>query len=385
MKPNFAQRAWPIACALMLLLLVCAAPAARAQEEGVPQVVDEVVAQVNGEVLTLSMVKNALREAAESLQQTRGLTPEQAQVEVEKRKPEIIAALINEQLLLQRGKELGLSEEVEAEVNRRMLAVGNDQGIKSLDALYAEMRKAGLSPDSVRQTIRSEAMKTFVLGQEVDRKIFLGLTESEVKTYYEAHKDKFRKPETVALSEIYFSSTGKPEAEVKAHADKLVAQLRAPGANFAATAKVESERVDEKGVRIAPTTGGKLDTYAVNDITRPELAAALKNLKSGGVSDPVRTDAGYLILRVDARTPAGEPTFTENQVREAITLERLDKERKNYLANLRREAYLDINPAYKEAVSPLLASEADTRAKTAAVAAPAVNKKDNKKANSKKP
>ncbi len=385
MKPNFAQRAWPIACALMLLLLVCAAPAARAQEEGVPQVVDEVVAQVNGEVLTLSMVKNALREAAESLQQTRGLTPEQAQAETEKRKPEIIAALINEQLLLQRGKELGLSEEVEAEVNRRMLAVGNDQGIKSLDALYAEMRKAGLSPDSVRQTIRSEAMKTFVLGQEVDRKIFLGLTESEVKTYYEAHKDKFRKPETVALSEIYFSSTGKPEAEVKAHADKLVAQLRAPGANFAATAKVESERVDEKGVRIAPTTGGKLDTYAVNDITRPELAAALKNLKSGGVSDPVRTDAGYLILRVDARTPAGEPTFTENQVREAITLERLDKERKNYLANLRREAYLDINPAYKEAVSPLLASEADTRAKTAAVAAPAVNKKDNKKANSKKP
>jgi len=77
----------------------------------------------------------------------------------------------------------------------------------------------------------------------------------ELKKYFQEHQDKFRKPESVTLSEIFLSSAGKNEAEVKARALELVRQLRA-GADFA---KVASAKLGARanGVRIAPETGGR--------------------------------------------------------------------------------------------------------------------------------
>src|SRR4028118_913945 len=125
-------------------------------------------------------------EAAEALRQKRGLTEQQASEEISKRRNEIIVTLINEQLLVQKGKEMGLNEDVEAEVNRRMLDVAKREGLKSLAELEQAMIAAGVKPADVRATMRTEIMKTWVLGREVDQKIFFGLTDSEVKSYYEA-------------------------------------------------------------------------------------------------------------------------------------------------------------------------------------------------------
>src|SRR5215207_5012593 len=112
------------------------------------QVVDEVIAQVNDDVITLSMLKKETRERVEALKQS-GKTEQQAQDEVNKRQAELIATLINEKLLLQRGKELDLANEIEAEVNRRMLQIAEGQGITSIEKLYEAMRQSGLNPDDV--------------------------------------------------------------------------------------------------------------------------------------------------------------------------------------------------------------------------------------------
>jgi parvulin-like peptidyl-prolyl isomerase len=373
-KFNFLRRAGAFMLAALLLTLVTAV-AASAQEEGVPRVVDEVIAQVNDQVITLSMLKREMREAADALRaQKPELTQEQAEAEIAKRQNEIIVALINEQLMVQKGKELGLAEDVEAGVNRRLLEIAQQQGIKTIEQLEEAMRSDHLDPATVRQTMRTELMKSQVLGSEVDRKVYFSITDSELRTYYDAHKDTFRKPETVTLSEIYLTTVGKPEAEVLARAQKLVAQLRA-GADFKATATTQSEREDDKGQRVAQKTGGLVDTFAVREVTNKPIADAIKDLKPGGVSDPVKTDQGYIILRVDARTPAGEPTFDENKVRETIAYERLPKERENYLRKLRQEAYIELAPNYRAAVLPLLKIEAEKTASTA----PAPAKKDDKK------
>ncbi|HEX9918121.1 MAG TPA: SurA N-terminal domain-containing protein, partial [Pyrinomonadaceae bacterium] len=178
-----------------------AAVAVRAQEEGVPRVIDEVIAQVNADVITLSMLRKDMAEAVEALRGQRGISEQQATEEIGKRRNEIIATLINEQLLVQKGKELGMNEDVEAEVNRRMLDVAKRENIKSLALLEQAMRESKIDPAAVRSTLRTEIMKTWVLGREVDQKIFFSLTDSEVKNYYEANKDKFRKPESIVLSE----------------------------------------------------------------------------------------------------------------------------------------------------------------------------------------
>src|ERR1044071_9066397 len=190
-------------------------------QEGETTVVDEVVAQVNDDVITLSMLKKETQERIEALKQN-GMTEQQARDEVNKHQAELIATLINEKLLLQKGKELDLANDIEAEVNRRMLQIAQEQGINSIEKLYQAMRESKLDPDEVRRTMRTEMMKQAVLQQEVDRRVYLGFSSNEVKKYYDAQQDKFRKPESVKLSEIYLSTNGKDEAAVKARIMELV-------------------------------------------------------------------------------------------------------------------------------------------------------------------
>lgn len=320
-------------------------------QEGELQVVDEVIAQINDDVITLSMLKRESKERVEALKQS-GVPEQQALEEVSKKQAELIATLVNEQLLLQKGKELDLTSTVEAEVNRRMLEVAKDQGISSIEQLDAAMKASGIDPVVTRQTMRTELMKQMVIQQEVDQKIFFGLSMDELKKYFQAHPDKFKKPENVTLSEIFLSSAGKNESEVKARAVELVRQLRA-GADFGALASANSER-ELNGVRVAPSNKGKVGTFETPNL-RPDIGDAIKTVAVGGVSEPLRSTDGYQILRVDERVAgSATPTFNENRVREVITMGRTVQEREAYLQNLRDDSYIKISANYYAAVAPLL-------------------------------
>lgn len=313
-------------------------------QEGEPVVVDEVIAQVNDGVVTLSQLKREMKERVDTLRQN-GMPEAQANAEVQKHKSELIATLINEQLLLQKGKDLDLTERVEAEVNRRMLDVAKENKINSIEKLDDEMKKAGLDPVGIRQTMRVEIMKQAVLENEVDSKIFYGYKPEEVRAYFDAHKEKFLKPETVEISEIFLGLAGKSEADVKARATQLVAQLRG-GADFGTLLKAYSERSTENN--------GKVGLLLVQDL-RTDISEAIKNVKPGGVTEPFRSDEGYQILRVDARNAGSSTaTFNENQTREAMTAERSSAEREKYLQDLRNQGYVKIAESYRETVEPLL-------------------------------
>ncbi|MFY9619511.1 MAG: peptidyl-prolyl cis-trans isomerase [Pyrinomonadaceae bacterium] len=333
-----------LTAALFLFAAIAFIPTPAIAQEGEPVVVDEVIAQVNDGVVTLSQLKREMKERVETLKQN-GMSPEQAQAEVEKRKAELIATLINEQLLLQKGKELDLSERVEAQVNKRMLEVAVENKLNSIEKLEEAMRQSGVDPVETRQTMRTEMMKQAVLESDVDSKLFYGLSIEELRKYFDANQSKFVKPETVELSEIFLSLAGKPEADVKARANQLVAQIRG-GADFGTLATAYSERSQQNK--------GKVGLFEVTNL-RADIAAAVKNVQAGGVGEPLKTDEGYQILRVDARTAGSStPTFNEMKVREAITMERLPKARDKYLQDLRNDAYVSVAEAYRASVMPLL-------------------------------
>jgi len=337
--------------AIVVFAALALAPPSTFAQEGELQVVDEVIAQVNDDVITLSMLKRESRERIDALKQS-GMSEQEAAAEVAKRQAELIATLVNEAVLLQKGKELDLANEVEAEVNRRMLEVAKEQGIPTIEKLEAAMRESGVDPTLTKQTMRTEIMKQAVIQQEVDRKTFFGLTMPELQKYFNEHQDKFRKPETVTLSEIFLSIAGKNEADVQARANELVTQLRS-GADFGSVAAANSER-ENNGVRVAPTNKGKVGTFEMPNL-RGEIANAVKNVKVGGISDPLKTPDGYQILRVDERTAASSTsTFNENQVREAITIERSPKAREDYLQRIRDDSYIKVSANYRDAVAPLL-------------------------------
>ena len=332
---------------LFLLGAFVISPALARAQEGEPVVVDEVIAQVNDGVVTLSQLKREMKERVDTLKQN-GMTEQQANTEVQSHKADLIMILISEQLLLQKGKELDLTEKVEAEVNKRMLETAKENNITSMDKLCEAMTQAGLSCEDVRRTLRAEIMKQAVFENEVDSKLFYGFSSDDLHKYFDAHKDKFLKPESVELSEIFLSLAGKPEADVKAHAAQLADQAR-KGGDFCTLAAAYTER---------PATNGKkpckVGLFQVSDL-RTDIAAAVKNVKAGGVSDPLKSDEGYQILRVDVRTAGSNtPTFNENSVRFAMAAERSPKAHEEYLQTLRDDAFIKVAKDYSESVQPLL-------------------------------
>src|SRR5258705_4682521 len=156
---------------LMLFAVLVASPSRSQAQEGEPVVVDEVIAQVNDGVVTLSQLKREMKERVETLKQN-GMPEQQANTEVQSHKADLIVILISEQLLLQKGKELDLTEKVEAEVNKRMLETAKENNINSLEKLCEAMTQAGMSCEEVRRTLRTEIMKQAVFENEVDQKLF---------------------------------------------------------------------------------------------------------------------------------------------------------------------------------------------------------------------
>lgn len=358
MKSKFIALVW--AAFMVCALTAFSSVPALGQDE--PLVVDEVIAQVNDQVITLSMVKRNMHDAVGALIQ-QGMSEQQATEEIEKHKDQLIVSLVNEQLLMEQGKELGVAQDVEDEVNRRLMEGAKAQGINTIEKLEERLRAEGVDPGELRSSLRAQIMKQAVLQREVDAKIYYGISADELKKYFDAHKDQFRKPETVTLSEIYLSFAGKTEADVKAKAEQIVAQARA-GGDFSKLAAANSER-EENGERVAVKTGGKVGTFQVPDL-RPDLAASLKDVKGGGVTNPIRSEEGYQILRVDERTAGSDvPTFSEEKVREAILNERAPKAREAYLQKLRKDAFIKFADAYKATYEPLLGINSNANPATA--------------------
>ncbi|HMO81465.1 MAG TPA: peptidyl-prolyl cis-trans isomerase [Pyrinomonadaceae bacterium] len=319
-------------------------------QETEERVVDEVVAQVNDGVITLSKIRREIKMIVDSRIE-QGRSRDEAQREVEEKQGELIANLINEELLVQRAKELGMEREIEAAVNARFLELMRSNNLTTLDSLYTEMRNSGVDPDMIREEWRKQVTREQVIRQEVQLREYWRPTSRELQDYFNKNKEKFTKPETVTLSEIFLSFAGRTEASVREKAADLVAQLR-NGADFV---KMVAENSDRQG---SAQNNGRVDTFVVTDLD-PKIANAIKDLKAGQYSEPIDMDqVGVTILRIDERTAASsESHFDENAIRLAIMNERYPEAIKKFMSSLREDSYIKINDSYRPLVAPILYEE----------------------------
>jgi parvulin-like peptidyl-prolyl isomerase len=154
---------WP---AFLSLFVVFAASLATFAQENDVKVVDEVVAVVNDGVITLSGVKKQMKGDVEARVQS-GIKREDAQKYVDEHQGELIANLIDQELLMQKAKEIGIEKDVEADLNARMLQIMKEQNFKTLDALYEAMRKEGIDPEDIRANWRRDATRSEVIRRDV--------------------------------------------------------------------------------------------------------------------------------------------------------------------------------------------------------------------------
>lgn len=137
------------------------------------------------------------------------------------------------------------------------------------------------------------------------------VSNSQLVSYYDQHKEDYRQQEEVKASHILVKVEPGPDGKVdpkadaaaKAKAEGLLKQLKA-GANFAELAKKES---DDKGSAI---NGGSLGFFQRGQMV-PEFEKTAFSLQPGQMSDLVKTQYGYHIIRVDDRHTAGIPPLAQ--------------------------------------------------------------------------
>lgn len=343
---------------VFFLAFVLAIPAVSAQESE-ERVIDEVVAQVNEGVITLSRVKREMKTIVDSEVQ-QGKKREDAQKMVDEKQGELIANLINEELLVQKAKEIGMDADVENAINQRFVEIMKENNVKTLEALYEQMRTQNVDPQEVRDMWRKQIVKERVIQREVQSATYWKANATELKEYFEKNKAKFTKPELVSFTELFLAYAGRPdEASVLEKAKQLVAQIRG-GGNFEQIAKDNGDKPI-----VSPETG-KTDKTPVATLVET-LKTPLTNVKIGALTEPiVIKDLGVLILRVDAREAASSDShFDEQAVRSAILAEKFPEAQKKFFSTLRTEAYIKISDTYRPLVAPILF--ADERKDTKAV------------------
>lgn len=312
---------------------------ARAQE---PELVNEIVARINNDIITRADYLDAVRAFREELnRQMQGKSEAEITAEYDRLKGNILDYMIDDLLLEQKAKELGI--DVEAEVNQQMMQIAKENGMKDLATLEKALRDQGIDPESARASMRKKIQQQYVVQREVLQPIYSHLSEKDRRDFYEKHKDAFTNPGEVTLSEIFLPLEGHTAAEVEQRARRVVAELRA-GQNF-----VEAVKANSSSSRASRAQDGKLGTFKPGEL-KEDIAAAVSTLKVGDVTEPIRLQDGFQIIRVDDRKASTVVAFDSPEVQNAIgraaTMERADDARKKYLQKLRDEAFIEISKGY---------------------------------------
>ena len=299
-------------------------------------VVEQIVARVDDQVIDTSDYARAKKDLDQEAKQEHW-TPDQ----LAEQKKNLLRNLIDKQLLLAKGKQLGISGE--NALVHRLDQIRKQNHLASMQALQQAVESQGLSWQDFKQQIRQSIITSEVIRQKVTPNI--RISPSEVQAYYDQHKSEYKHPEQVQLSEILIPTPNPDDAaqvaKAKSEADSIYQKLKG-GADFAKLAKTDS-----KGPNASQ--GGDLGTFGKGQLA-PVLEKDTFSLKKGQFTEPIQTRQGWIILEVTKHEDAGVAPLNQvqNQIMDEIGYAKMQPALRQYLSKLRTEAYIDIRPGYTD-------------------------------------
>jgi peptidyl-prolyl cis-trans isomerase SurA len=260
--------------------------------------------------------------------------------DIEDRQKNTLRDLIDQSLLVQRGKDMGLN--VEPEVIKRLDQLRRQNKIDSMEDLEKAVSAQGSNWEDFKNNIRNGILTQRVISSEVGSHINIG--KDEIEKYYNEHKKEFVRPEQVALREIEVSTEGKKDEELpelKKKAETALKRVK-DGEDFAEIAKRFSDSTTAK-------QGGFLGVYKRGELSK-ELEEMVFKMKKNELTDVMDTKQGYLVLQVLERYEAGEQPLNkvENEIMDHLYSERMEPAMRQYLKTLREQSYVVIKPGYQE-------------------------------------
>lgn len=298
-------------------------------------VVEEIIARVNNQIITRTEYQRSQEQTRQEAQQD---DPSNSDKAYAQRQKDVLRGLIDQQLLLERGKEMDISGDTE--LIKRLDQMRKQMNLDSMEDLEKAAEAQGISFQDFKQNTKNRIITETVIGREVGSR--MNLTKEEELKYYEEHKSELAQPEQVRLSEILVSiAKDEPELVTAAQTKSagLLEQIR-KGASFEDIAKKNSEGP-------SAAQGGDLG-YFKRGVLAKELEDKTFGMKAGEVSDAIRTRQGFVLLKVVDHREAGIPAFKEIEPRiiDALYQQKMEPALRAYLTHLREDAYIDIKPGY---------------------------------------
>jgi peptidyl-prolyl cis-trans isomerase SurA len=369
------------------------------------QVVEEIVTRVNSQIITRSEFLRSKDQLRDDVKQQDAANADKLYAEREK---DVLRDLVDQQLLLEKGKDLSITGDTE--LIKRLDQMRKDMKLETMEELEKAATSQGISYEDFKQNMRNQIITQKVIGEEVGS--HLSITKEEEQQFYNEHKNEMEQPESIKLSEILIApkkaavdtpAASKPVLNGAADAPAASADSPKPqdaasseaakqAADAAALATAEAKAADVlKQIRAGASfedvakkysdgpsaaQGGDLGVFKRGALAK-ELEDRTFAMKAGEVSDVIRTKQGYVILKVTSHQVAGIPTMkdVEPKLQDALYYQKLQPALRAYLTKLREEAYID----YKEGYVDSGASPNQTKPVETATAKTADSKKLKKK------
>jgi peptidyl-prolyl cis-trans isomerase SurA len=307
-------------------------------------VVEEIIARVNNEIITLTDYQKSMAERPKEVQDECSCSGDQLQAAIADAQKNSLRDLIDQQLLIQRAKDMNI--DVTADVVNKLNDVRKQNNLATIDELQKAVEESGESWDDYKQQISNESYTNEVIRQEVGQRVDVG--PDEVKAYYDDHKSEFDRPEEVALSEIVLNTDDKTGADLDAVKKRLqdIRARIADGEDFAELAKRYSEDTATAG------DGGGLGLYTRGQLAK-QIEDAVFALDKGQMTDVIQTKNGFMILKVDQHFQAGEQPLNavQDEIQNKIYQTKMDPQLRKYLAELREESYVWVRPGYTDSAA----------------------------------
>jgi peptidyl-prolyl cis-trans isomerase SurA len=304
--------------------------------------VEEIIARVNNEIITRSEYDKALVTAEEDAkQECQGrCSQDQLRAAVEDMQKNALRNLIDQSLLVQRAKDMGIS--VEADLIKRLDQIRIQNKKDTMEDLEKAVTSEGINYEDFKNNIRNGLLTQRVVSSEVGSHI--NISSEEVQKYYEAHKAEFVRPEQVALRSIEVNTEGKKPEEIpdlKKKAETTLKRIQ-DGEDFGEMAKRFSDGSTAK-------QGGYLGIYKRGELSK-ELEDKVFTMKKNQLTDVMETKQGFLILQVMEHYDEGQQAQAkvEDEIRDKLYGERMEPAMREYLKTLREQSYVIIKPGYQD-------------------------------------
>jgi parvulin-like peptidyl-prolyl isomerase len=289
------------------------------------EIIERVVAKVNGQIITLSEFQSRQIAAAQGAR----VDPDNVGAFLRKNNARILQEAIDEILILQKADDAGIQAPPQW-IDESIEGIRKENNITSDEQFQEALAREGLTLAELRQNIEHGVVRRIMMEREIRPKI--EATDSELRAEYERLKaTEFTKPATVSLQEILLSEEAGGEALARQIAEKAKA-----GEDFAALAKTHSS---------APSraNGGDLGQLAQGEIN-PDLEKVAFALPVGGVSDPLAVEGGYRVIKVTAKTSGSTTPYeaAKDRVHDRLMMARFEKAYEAYVQELRKNASVEL-------------------------------------------